>query len=122
MKLPGHGQKPHLYFIITIPKHYDGRAVVVGLTSHLDLTTNPLYVFQRSDHPSIEHKSYVKYSSLLLGNMDQLERAFLKPGCLYWRDRAAASETVYKIQQEALRSPHLDPQQQNLIERAISEI
>lgn len=120
MKRPECGQKPHLYFIITIPKHHNGWAVVVGLTSDVDMA-DPLCVLQPSDHPSVKCESYINYSSLALANIGKLEDAFLRSGRSYRRDRKAPSETVYRIQQGALQWPLLEPEQRSLIERATIE-
>lgn len=120
MRLPEPNQKLHLYFIITIPSHHNGLAIVVSATSHLD-PVNPLCVLQPGDPPSIKHRSYINYASLYLGNIEALDRAFLDPDFPYRRDQKASPETVHRIQQGALKWPRLESEQRYLIERAISE-
>lgn len=118
MKRPTPGSIEHLYFVITIPEHCNGEAVVVNATSSKE--DDALCVLTRKDHPSIKHDSYVYHKNFLLANMAQLQKA-LNKSKNYRRDRKAALKTIRKIQDAALRHARkLEKKHLDLINQAIA--
>lgn len=119
MKFPNSKQKEHLYFIITIPSHSGGQALIVNMTT----TRNPeipLCELNIGDHRSVKTKSYINYAALKAPNVTALAKAFMthKTHLLRW-DRKASPALIERIQNVALTWELLEPPQAKLIRRAM---
>ncbi len=67
-------EKPHLYFILTMPLQRDGeeKVLMVNITSVKIKGEN--YTLDVGDHEFIEHKSYLNYRKAEIVSVENLER------------------------------------------------
>ena len=105
MPKPGSTQIPHIWIVITDPNK-DGECVIVNVTSYKAICDNTV-VLKKGDHPYIHHDSIIEYFDARITTSEKLKAAVNGGAAIPKQD--CPPQTLKKIQEGALKSPHAAP-------------